>query len=137
MADKANGATPVSAPKKGMTKMEAVRRAIAHFGNTAKPSEMQPWIKQQFGIEMSPNHISASRGDIQRKNKLAVKVKAGRKPAVPKATAKKPAPKLPAITQAAPATSGDIRLEDIEVVKGLVHRVGVDQLRALVDLLAK
>src|SRR3954463_14059370 len=103
---------------------------------------MQPWIKQQFGIEMSPNHISASRGDIQRKRKQAGKAKpAAKKSATAKAAAKKPALKPPAVARAeassGAASADSIRLGDIEAVKGLVHRVGADQLRALVDLLAK
>jgi hypothetical protein len=156
MAKKANRQTGVAGLQKGMSKVEAVRRALAHFGSNAKPSEMQPWIKQQFGIEISPNHISASRGDIQRKSKQVDKAKpatteptvspspVAAKPApAPKQTsakkhvAKRPAPKPAATTQAPRATPGGISLPDIEAVKGLVRRVGANQLRALVDLLAK
>ena len=134
MADKA-GAT---APTKGIGKMEAVRQALAHFGNDAKPLAMRPWIKQQFGIDMSANHISASRGDIQRKNKKAGKAKpAAKKLAAPKAAAKQPSAKPPAITQAPRAATAGISLPDIETVQGLVRRVGADQLRALVDLLGQ
>ena len=51
MADKVNGQTGASTPKKGISKMEAVRQALGHFGSDAKPSEMQPWIKSRFGID--------------------------------------------------------------------------------------
>ena len=138
MANNANKTAGASPPKKGMTKTEAVRRALAHFGSDTKPSEMQPWIKQQFGIEMSANHISASRGDIQRKNKKAGKAKpAAKKLAAPKAAAKQPSAKPPAITHTPRATTAGISLPDIEAVQGLVRRVGADQLRALVDLLGQ
>jgi hypothetical protein len=126
------------APQKGITKIEAVRRALAHFGNDAKPSAMSPWIKQQFGIEVSPNHISASRGAIQRKHKQAGKARpAAKKAATPKAAANQPAPKPPAVIPSPRQVQGDISLPDIEAVKGLVHRVSPEQLRALVDLLAR
>src|SRR3954453_1814283 len=99
MADKANGQTGATAPKKSITQKEAVRRALGHFGNDAKPSAMQPWIKQEFGIDMSTNHISASKGEIQSKSKKAGKVKpAAKKSAAPKAAAKQ-VPKPPATTQ--------------------------------------
>src|SRR5439155_11962574 len=89
MAKKANGKAGASAPQKGMSKKEAVRRALAELGSDAKPSAMQPWIKQQFGIDMSTNHISASKGEIQSKSKKAGKAKpAAKKSAAPKAAAK-------------------------------------------------
>ena len=67
MADKAKGQTGASTPKKGISKMEAVRQALGHFGNDAKPLEMRPLIKQQFGIDMSTDHISTYKGDIRKK----------------------------------------------------------------------
>src|SRR5439155_2686025 len=134
MAKKANGKAGASAPQKGMSKKEAVRRALAELGSDAKPSAMQPWIKQQFGIDMSTNHISASKGEIQSKSKKAGKAKpAAKKLAAPKAAAKQ-VPKTPAGTQARQATPAGISLLDIEAVKSLVRRVGADQLRALVNL---
>src|SRR3954452_15081931 len=63
----------MATPKKGISKIEAVRQALAHFGNDTMPSKMQPWIKQQFGIDISANHISASRCHIR---KMAGKAKA-------------------------------------------------------------
>src|SRR5437868_1581597 len=101
MAKKANGQAGAPASLKGMSKLEAVRRALGHFGSDAKPSAMQPWIKQQFGIDMSTNHISASKGEIQSKRKKAGKVKpAAKKSAAPKAAAKQPASKPPVTTRA-------------------------------------
>src|SRR3954453_572517 len=106
MADKANGQTGATAPKKSITQKEAVRRALAHFGNEATPSAMQPWIKQQFGIDMSPNHISASRGDILKKASKAnttapaAKATATSSPATPKPAV--PAAKKPTAPKAAP-----------------------------------
>ncbi|HKB40668.1 MAG TPA: hypothetical protein VKD72_29855 [Gemmataceae bacterium] len=165
MADKANGQTGASTPKKSITQKEAVRRALAHFGSDAMPLQMQPWIKQQFGIDLSNNHISTYKGEIR---KQAGKAKApatapkaaaaaapvAPKPAAPaakKPAASKPAPKKPSApqpkAQQAAARSKalpkggradrGISLGDIEAVKGLVGRVGAEQLRSLIDLLAK
>jgi hypothetical protein len=43
-----------------ITKQEAVRRALAHFGKDGKPAQMQGWIKQQFNLDMSTDHISTA-----------------------------------------------------------------------------
>src|SRR5262245_46840127 len=47
-----------------ITKQEAVRRALKAMGRAATPSQMQPYIKENFGIEMSTDHISTSKGII-------------------------------------------------------------------------
>src|SRR4051794_3630309 len=102
MADKAGA----SAPSKGINKMEAVRRALAHFGDDALPLTMQPWIKQQFGIDMSTDHISTCKGDIKKKAGQAkapapaAKAAATSSPVTPKPAT--PAAKKPAPSKAAP-----------------------------------
>ena len=118
-----------------ITKQEAVRRALAHFGKDGKPAQMQGWIKEQFGIEMSTDHISTAKGIILRK--------AGGK--AKKSAAKKAAPK-PQVQPAAASTSppkptggkaGGIALEDILAVKELVGRLGARPLHTLIDAFAK
>jgi len=47
-----------------ITKQEAVRRALKAMGRAATPSQMQPYIKENFGIDMSTDHISTSKGII-------------------------------------------------------------------------
>jgi hypothetical protein len=44
MASKKNG---------GMTKLEAVRRALSELGNDAKPTQIKGFVKECFGIEMT------------------------------------------------------------------------------------
>jgi hypothetical protein len=66
MADKANG-NPAAAAAKKISKMEAVRRAMAAMGGDAKPAAMQGYIKKTFGIAMTTDHISTYKGDIRRK----------------------------------------------------------------------
>src|SRR5215470_18060960 len=120
--------TGATAPKKGISKMEAVRQALGHFGNDAKPLEMRPWIKQQFGINMSTDHISTYKGDIRRKAKAPTPAaSAAKKPAGPKVAPKKPSVQHAAArSNASPKESNAgqrISLEDIRAVKGLVRRV--------------
>ena len=118
-----------------ITKQEAVRRALAHFGREAKPAQMQGWIKQQFGIEMTTDHISTAKGEILRKA-------AGTKKAGPKKTG---LPKAAPVQQAAASTSqpkstdkaGGIPLADILAVKDLVRRLGAGPLHTLIDAFAK
>jgi hypothetical protein len=108
----------------GMTKQEAVRRALSELGNDAKPTEIKGFVKERFGIEMTTDHISTAKSDIRRK--------AGRKG---KSVAKKP----PQVQSAAAKGSGktDIPLEDILSIKDLVGRLGAEPLRTLIDAFAK
>src|SRR5262249_11549151 len=69
-----------------ISKQEAVRRALKAMGRDATPTQMQPYIKEHFGIEMSTNHISSSKGMILHKKKTG-KGKGGEKPAAPEAVA--------------------------------------------------
>src|SRR5579872_1809501 len=113
-----------------ITKQEAVRRALAHFGKDGKPAEMQGWIKQQFNIEMSTDHISTAKGEILRK--AAATKKAG----LPKAA---PVQQAAASTSPAKSTANasGIPLADILAVKALVVRLGPGPLHTLIDAFAK
>src|SRR5207247_2496650 len=55
------------APAGAITKMEAVRRALAELGNDAKLLPLQDWIKERLGIDMTTNHIADARSKIVRK----------------------------------------------------------------------
>ena len=135
MAKKSNG---------GITKKEAVRKALEALGRDAKPAQLQPYIKQTFGIDMTPGHITTAKGEILRGKGQGAQAKAG---AAPKPQAPATAPEPPARQPArAPAGasgagggggSGRISLEDLQTVKGLLGRVGADTLRTLIDLLAE
>ena len=70
----------------GLTKIEAVRQALAKLGKNAKPLELQGYIKKEFGIEMTADHVSTSKGDILRKKAAKGKSKSKAK-AAPKAAA--------------------------------------------------
>src|SRR3954470_12306484 len=86
MADNANAKAGASAPKKGMTKMEAVRRAMRELGKDTQPAKMQGFIKERFGFDMNPNHISACKGEIRKK--AARSRSAGKKTTAPRPAAK-------------------------------------------------
>jgi hypothetical protein len=128
MADKTTHqpASPAPGKPNGLTKMDAVRTALAQLGKSAKPLKIQEFVKAQFGVEMSTEHISNCKGEILRRKSGAKK------------QARKPAPAA-ASTKAAAAGKGPraaITMADIQALKGLVGRVGPSQLKALVDLLA-
>ncbi|HEV3260387.1 MAG TPA: hypothetical protein VG013_26260 [Gemmataceae bacterium] len=112
-----------------ITKIEAVRRALAELGKDAKPLQLQAWIKEKLGIEMSADHVSVCKGTILRKARGKRKVVA-----VPQASAARN--QEPQVHRA-PVPRGGISLDDIEAVKGLVGRIGPDSLKKLVDVLGR
>jgi hypothetical protein len=119
-----------------ITKMEAVRRALDHFGRDAKPAQMKGWIKDNFGVEMTADHISTAKGDILRKKK-AGKGTGAKRPAAQGAAAREGAGDQKVVVPQKPAPVGGkeagIPLDDILYVKGLVGRFGPDQLHTLID----
>jgi hypothetical protein len=130
---KKTGTTPQAATG-GITKQEAVRRALAALGKKALAKDIQKHVKETFNLDMTIDHIYTAKSSVLGK---------GKKKAT-KATAKRPAPRGPTTAarpsvqpaQVARQPTGGIRLEDIEAVKGLLGRVGADHLKALVDMLA-
>jgi hypothetical protein len=110
---------------KKLTKQEAVRRALQHFGNDAKPAQMKPWIKQELSIEMSTDHISTAKGSI-------LKAQKGK----PAKAAPQTAPTKKEVSTSAPRTAS-IPLDDILYIKALVGRVGPEPLHTLIDAFAK
>jgi hypothetical protein len=88
---------------------------LAHFGRDGKPAQMQGWIKPQFNIDMSTDHISTAKGEILRK--AAAKKASAPKPQVQRAAAST-AVARPGGGQAA------VPLADILAVKDLVRRLG-------------
>jgi hypothetical protein len=135
--------TPNSAGKAGtLTKMDAVRQALAKLGRQAKPLQLQTFVKQHFGIEMTADHAKTCKAKALKergrgKAKAAKAKPAARKPAAPKAAPRvHAAPAAPKAKAPAKANGSGVSLHDVEAVKGLIGRVGAGQLRALIDLLA-
>ena len=141
-AGPANGGA--SKPKEGVTKMEAVRRALAKLGLDAKRGAIQTFVKEQFGVEMSLDHVSNYKSELTKKAgkgkaKAKPRMTAETKPAPEAAAApRETAPEPPATKKpAAGGKSGGIPLGDILTVKELVGRLGAGPLHTLIDAFAK
>jgi hypothetical protein len=105
-------------------KMEGMRRALAQLGKNAGTTDIQDYLRDNFGIKMSTKMISSYKSFLAKK-KGKRKGKPGRKP---KAASSGPA--APAI-----AVGGDVALKDIRTLKELADRMGPRQFRELVGLL--
>jgi hypothetical protein len=152
MAEKANGAAaPKKVAAKKVSKMEAVRQAVTRLGSDAGRQQVHDFVRKEFGITMSLDHVSTYLGEIRRKagkqpgpaaaKPAAVKPtapKQGRptKPAAPKAPAAKP-PQATAGGASNGPSSGGISVADIRATKELLGRVGAEELKDLIDLLAR
>jgi hypothetical protein len=120
----------------GMSKMEAVRQAISKLGADAGRTQIQSFVKEKFGIEMSADHISNYKGEILKKAVGGAKP-ATKKPVAPTRAASSAAAAKPAGSTSNAKAAGGIGLQDIQAVKELVGRVGPEHLKGLVDILAK
>jgi hypothetical protein len=118
-------ATAMNTPGARLSKTEAVRRALKALGRDAKPAKLKPFIKREYGIEITPGHITNIKSGLRKPAGTA-------KPAAPK----QPAPPTPVPPSPPPKKSG-ISLEDLRAVKELIGRVGAGQLRDLIELLAR
>lgn len=115
-------------PKKskgGMSKMEAVRQALAKHGKDTKPGDLLNHLKSDFGITMSYDMASTYKSAALKKKKGK---RRGRKPG------RKP---MAAVSTANGQTSAAISLDDIKAVKALADRLGAEKVRQLAEVLAK
>ncbi len=83
-----------------------VQTALTDLGDAAKPQEMQSHIKSKFGVDLPPNIISNYKSQIKRSSGLGG---SGR---------------------------GGVQIEDLATIRGLVSRLGAEQVKMLVDVLA-
>lgn len=170
-----------------ITKIEAVRRALASLGKSALPDAIREFVNKRYGLEMTRDHVSVCKTEIRRqlsgKKRPPRPRRSGRQTPAPKnpnsilkpAPAAKPtvngargagrpsrrrrkparmkvqpkapsaartvAPKPQAHPVAAPARPNNgkagFHLADIQAVKALVARIGVTELRGLIDVLAR
>jgi hypothetical protein len=101
--------------------MEGARRALGELGKDATTAEIQGFLKDRFGIEMSTKMVSSYKSALLRKDRA--RQQGARKP---KEAAPPPRP--------APAR-GEVSLEDIRTLKEIADRLGARQFRERVDLL--
>ena len=113
------------------TKMDAVRKALKKLGKDAKAVDIQTFIKGTFGLAMTVSHVYNCLSEIRKQAKKKRLAKSQGK----KAAASAPAPAVAQHRQ--PTGKGGINLKDMAVAKGLLERVGPDQLRALIDVLVR
>jgi hypothetical protein len=158
MATKKKDATATKAPARAITKIEAVRRAMAALGPAAKRSQLKAHIKKQFGIDMSSDHVAVSRRVLRKRQAAQARsattapvpttaplsARAAVSPSVqPAAARKQKAKKSAARTQVltsatlSPTPGLGISLDDIEAVKTLLERVDATSLRRLIDVLVR
>ena len=103
-------------------KAEAIRRALAKLGNKAMPTEIQGFIKTNFGVEMTTQVISVYKSKLVKK-----KGKPGRKPKEAGGVGEA-APK--------PAAHEAVSFKDMRTVKEISNRLGPARMRELVALVA-
>jgi hypothetical protein len=121
-------------PKKsdGISKMEAVRQAIATLGKDAGPADILPFIKTNYGVEMSAemayNYKSTALKQMGLKRRRR---KPGKKPAAAASAA------APANGRRKAAGRVSISIEDIQAVKALADRIGAEKVEKLAAVLAK
>jgi len=106
-----------ASPNGGISKMEAVRRALRALGGDPKPLEIQEYIKKTFGITIDTLMISSYKSNLKSAGKSTV--------------IRRPAGRAPT------ARGGQFSLGDIEAVKAVADRIGADKLKQLADVLSK
>jgi hypothetical protein len=82
MAGKKGGASKKA--NGGMTKSEAVRRAIADLGPDAKPAQLRGHIRAKYHVDMTPGHVKVERQKCLKRLGQA-------RPAAPEPAAARPA----------------------------------------------
>jgi hypothetical protein len=111
-----------------ITKSEAVRRALAD--GVDQPADGVAYVRDNFGLELSPTHFSAVKSTHLKKQQgeSAPKGKPGRKPKAAVEGYLAPPPK--------PAADGETDLlAAMEAMKPLVASLGADKVKRIVDLL--
>jgi hypothetical protein len=93
--------------------MDMVRAAMGELGMGAKPLALQAHIKEKFGKDMTTQMISNYKFQVRKQG--GVKGGRGR-------------------GRRAVAAVGGLQIEDFEAVRGLVSRLGADQVKRIVDV---
>jgi hypothetical protein len=106
------------------SKMDAVRRALGVLGRKASPSEIQEFVKDSWGIEMSAKMASVYKSKTRKGGKRG---RPGRKPKGESA-----------VTAAAPRGAAlGVSFRDLRTIKDLSERLGHSRLQELVEIMAK
>ena len=114
----------------GVSKMDAVREALRQLGWDAKPAQIQGFIKEKFGVEMTLDHISNYKSDIRRKSGQGKK--RGRKPG-PKPAAAGAAPKAAANSR----RRSHLSIQEADTLRRLLRDVEPGALKGMIDVLSR
>lgn len=98
----------------GPSKMQMVREAIGELGSDAKPKDIGEYVRTKYNTEIPPPMISSYKSTITGGG--GNRSRAGR--------------------GGAGGLGGDVSLTDVEAVRGLIDRLGADQLSRLVRVLS-
>jgi hypothetical protein len=126
MAKKAAETTSQAATQ-SVTKSEAVRRAIA--AGKAMPNEGVAYIKETFGLDLSPAHFSNIKSTTGGKKKRPGRPKGSKNMA-------KADEIVAAAPRAAARANAAIDIEAIQQVKELVKTLGMPTVKTLVDMVS-
>jgi hypothetical protein len=133
----ATGAGPGGASGKPKNKTEAVKRALDENGRDFKPLQICAYVKEKWGIDISPDVASNyKKAYLKGKKKKGSKGKAGRKRAVAAAAHETVAAESRPQAKLKVALAG-CTVEDIRTVRELVERFGPDALHSLIRVIAK
>jgi len=99
------------ADQAGPSKMGMVREALGTLGNDAKPKQIDEYVRAKYGVEIPPTMISSYKSTITGGTGRGGAGGGG-------------------------AAGGTVSLGDIEIVRGLVERMGANELLNLVRVLS-
>jgi hypothetical protein len=91
-----------------VTQKQMVQTALQEKGWDAGPRELQEVIKEKFNYDMAVNYISNYKSQLKKEGGMSTGRKRGRK--------------------------GGPQFADLETVRGLVDRLGAEQVKKLVDV---
>ena len=114
------GAAEDRPDKPKVKKIEMVRQAIM-VGRKRKPQAIQEWIQEKYGVPISANSISNMKAQLR------------------KSGVREPRKAPPEGVEAPPVRrNGDdsLTVDEIRVVRGLMHRIGRERFREVIDLLS-
>jgi hypothetical protein len=115
-------------PTDGVSKLEAMRQAVAALGKEAPLADLLKFIKQTYGITLDRG-VAYNYKSIVSSQKTT--------PTTVKRKGRKPGRKPTAAVAANGSKAGAISLEDIAAVKALADRIGAEKVQRLAKVLAK
>jgi hypothetical protein len=110
---------------------------MAELGKDASRGDIQSFVRERFGHEMTLDHISNCKGELAKKagGKKPPKKKKAKAPPATTTLAPATAPKPAAAKQA--GNSETVLLDDVLALKAIIERMGPQRLRTLTEVLSR